>query len=237
VAFVDADHEIDRAWLPAAAEVLAAPDVAVTGAPCLVPPNPTWVQRRYDAMRPRLTTATEVDWLGSGNLAVWRKDFDLVAGFDETLTACEDVDFCNRVRLRGRRIVADPRLRNVHFGDPATLRALFRGELWRGRDNLIVTFRGPRTVRHLRSAIAPILTLGALVLSLIALLVGQWAWFLGLLIAALLPSLLNTWRMCRRQRQFDITTVAQTLAVAMVFDQARALALLFRGSHRARRAN
>ena len=36
-------------------------------------------------------------------------------------------------------LVADPRLRNIHLGDPSRLRALFFGELWRGRDNIRVT--------------------------------------------------------------------------------------------------
>ena len=59
-----------------------------------------------------------------------------VGGFDAQLTACEDVDLCNRLRQAGHRIVADPAMRNVHYGDPSTLTALFFGELWRGRDNL-----------------------------------------------------------------------------------------------------
>ena len=47
-------------------------------------------------------------------------------------------------------------MRNVHFGDPATLWDLFRGELWRGRDNLRISLRGPLTWRGLPSVVIPI---------------------------------------------------------------------------------
>lgn len=235
VAFVDADHEIDRHWVAAAAEVLSQPDVAATGAPCATQPKPTWVQQQYDAMRIPLRAAADVEWLGSGNLAIAREAFEGVGGFDEHLTACEDVDLCNRLRLSGKRIVADPRLRNVHFGDPPTLRALFLGELWRGRDNVRVTFRGPWTFRHLRSALAPIGSLGAMTTGLAALAAGSVAWFIGLVSISFAPAVINTVRICRRRKKFSATAAAEALAVAVVFDLARATALVFQGSHKARR--
>ena len=129
LAFVDADHEIDRGWVRAAVDVLSADDIGATGAPCLTDPSPNWVQRQYDAMRSRLVHREEVLWLGSGNLAVKKRVFDSIGGFDASLTACEDVDLCNRLRQAGHRIVADPAMRNVHYGDPKTLKALFYGEL------------------------------------------------------------------------------------------------------------
>ena len=51
---------------------------------------------------------------------------------------------------------------SVHLGDPSTLRDLFRGELWRGRDNLRMSFRGPVKLSELPSAILPIAQLGLL---------------------------------------------------------------------------
>jgi hypothetical protein len=55
-------------------------------------------------------------------------------------------------------------------------------------------------------------------------------------IAALMPAAIKAWYMIRRQLDRRMITAAQALAVAVVFDLARALALLARGSHRARRA-
>lgn len=236
LAFVDSDHEIDDRWIATAVEVLASGGVAATGAPYLSPPSANWVQISYDNLRVRPAVRQDVEWLASGNLAVSRQPFDSVGGFDRSLEACEDVDLCNRLRLAGYRIVADPALKSIHFGDPATLRALFFGELWRGRDNARVTFRGPRTFRHLRSVLVPIAYLtavagGALAIAAhlpdVALLAGSG-------VIALAAA--RTGRMLRSDERPTLPRAAQRFAVAVTFDCARACALLVRGSHRARRA-
>jgi glycosyltransferase involved in cell wall biosynthesis len=236
IAFADSDHEIDRGWISTAVDVLSASDVAATGAPYLTQPSPNWVQQQYDGLRTRVLDREDVAWLGSGNFAVKRSAFERVTGFDASLTACEDVDLCNRIRQAGCRIVADPNLRSIHFGDPQTLKALFFGELWRGRDNLRVTFSGPRTFRHLRSAIIPVLDLVCLAGGLAALVAGRPWLALGFLLVALVPAALRAGVIMSRQLQPDAVTAAQAMAVAVVFDLARALAIVTRGSHRARRA-
>jgi GT2 family glycosyltransferase len=237
LAFVDSDHEIDDRWISTAVEVLSsgAGDVAATGAPYIRPPAANWVQESYDNLRARPITRQDVDWLASGNLAVSREPFDSLGGFDRSLEACEDVDLCNRLRLAGHRIVAEPALRSMHFGDPATLRALFFGELWRGRDNARVTLRGPRTFRHLRSVLIPMANLGAMTCGAVALAVSLP------LVAAIACSVvlaLAAVKVCRMVRCHRPTIVraAQAFVVAVTFDVARAFALLLRGSHRARRA-
>lgn len=243
IAFVDADHEIDPRWITVAVEVLSSGDVAATGSPYLTDPKANWVQQQYDGLRERPDHREEVSWLGSGNLAIKRQAFDRVGGFNTTLTACEDVDLCNRLRQEGHRIVADPALRSVHFGDPRTLKALFLGELWRGRDNLKVTFNGPRTFRNLRSAIVPVADLAALATGILLLLTGYHLFALACLLLALLPAAARATLITRRRAQSAASglvpvsrSAAQALAVAVVFDLARAFALLARGSHRARRA-
>ena len=56
----------------------------------------------------------------------------------------------------GLRVVSDARMESVHHGDPSTLTELFIGELWRGRDNLRVSFRKPLSVAALPSALIPV---------------------------------------------------------------------------------
>jgi glycosyltransferase involved in cell wall biosynthesis len=235
LAFVDSDHEIDDRWIPTAVDVLSVGGVGAAGAPYIAPPAANWVQQSYDNLRARPVARQDVDWLASGNLAVNRKPFDLLGGFDRSLEACEDVDLCNRLRLAGLRIVAEPGLRSVHFGDPATLRALFFGELWRGRDNARVTLRGPRTFRHFRSVLIPMANLGAVACGAIALAVSLpiVAAVAGSVVLAL--AAIKVCRMARRHRP-TIVRAAQAFVVAVIFDLARAFALLLRGSHRARRA-
>jgi GT2 family glycosyltransferase len=235
IAFVDSDHEIDRHWIESAIEVLSDPQVAATGCAYLTQPSANWVQQQYDGMRARPSRREECAWLGSGNFAVKRAAFERVGGFNASLTACEDVDLCNRLRASGYRIVAEPQLRSVHFGDPRTLKALFFGELWRGRDNLRVTFSGPLTFRHLRSAIVPVADLLSLAVALMALVTGHAAVAIAFVCIPMIPAGIKALMIVRRQLRRGIVALAQAFAVVVVFDAARALALLARGSHRARR--
>ncbi|HUQ87449.1 MAG TPA: glycosyltransferase [Vicinamibacterales bacterium] len=236
LAFVDADHEIDPHWISTAIEVLSTPNVVATGAPYIAEPSANWVQQQYDGLRDRPATREDVTWLGSGNLAVVRAAFQSIGGFNADLTACEDVDFCNRLIARGYRIVADPALRSVHFGDPRTLKALFFGELWRGRDNIRVTVRGPRTFRNFRSALIPAGQLLALTGCIIALAMG-WRWpAVAALLVALAPAAARAAMILRRKLRPTISGAAQAFAVAVVFDAARALALVARATHQTRRS-
>lgn len=236
IAFADSDHEIDPGWITTAVDVLASPAVAATGAACLTDPDGNWVQQRYDGLRSRPERREEVTWLGSGNLGVKRYAFERVGGFDASLTACEDVDLCNRLRDSGYQIVADPALKSVHFGDPKTLRALFFGELWRGRDNLRVTFSGPRTFRDLRSALVPIADLTVISAGVVAMLTGHPIVALLLWSLALIPAAARTAVILRKRLSPTVGEALQAMAVAVVFDAARALALLVRVSHQARRS-
>ena len=236
LAFVDADHEIDRQWIATAVEVLSDAHVAATGSPYLPAPGSNWVQQQYDGLRDRPAARQDVSWLGSGNLAVKRTAFEKVGGFNAELTACEDVDLCNRLIAGGHRIVADPALKSIHFGDPRTLKAVFFGELWRGRDNIRVTVRGPKTLRNLRSAAVPVAQLGALAACGGALVMNRWGLAAAAFAAALAPAALRAAIICRRKLRPTVFGAAQALTVAIVFDAARAFALLARASHQTRRS-
>lgn len=233
IGFVDADHIIDAGWIPAAMDVFRDAAISGAGAPYSVSPDANWVQRAYHRFRPIVDAARPADWLGSGNLIVRRDAFVGVGGFDATLESCEDVDLCNRLRLAGHRLLADPRLRSVHLGDPASLRALFFGELWRGRDNIKVTLRGPITLRALPSVVIPIVDLVCLALIVGAAWTGAWI----ATAAAVTFGALTALRAFRMSAGRPLTTrdVAANIVVAGVYDVARAISLVVRATHRTRR--
>ena len=128
---------------------------------------------------------------------------------------------------------------NQHFGDPATLGELFRGELWRGRDNLRVSLRGPVDWRDLPSVVVPLLWLTSMLTALVALglrssglvyLRGACFCALGLASGARAAGMI-------RRGGFPVgVRWAQALAVALVYDLARALSLVARATHRTRQA-
>jgi GT2 family glycosyltransferase len=241
LAFVDADHEIAPGWVSAAVDTLRLDSVGAAGALCHAPAGGTWVQRAYGYLRGRARGRQDVEWLGSGNLAVWHRAFHAVGGFDTALEACEDVDLCNRIRGAGLRVVSDSRLDNVHHGDPKTLRDLFRSELWRGRDNLRVSFRGPVTWHGLPSAVVPVIDLVLVALAPVALIATLSGWKPGptLTAAALLVMLggagAKVIRALARERRIRPLGILQTFVVACVYDLARAFALVTRVPHRTAR--
>jgi GT2 family glycosyltransferase len=234
LAFIDADHEIDPHWVSAAMERLADDSIAAVGAAYHPPLSANWVQRAYDLLRDHQPGFREATWLGSGNLAVQRRCFEAVGGFDETLETCEDVDLCQRLRRAGFRVLADSRLRSTHYGDPSTLGRLFVSELWRGRDNLRVSMREP-LLRELPSVVIPVVDLCAGVIATGASLYwGRQALpiVLGAVLLVLTLSFLRAWRMVGRSKAGTLREFVQAWSVALLYDVARALALVVRVPHR-----
>jgi hypothetical protein len=235
IGFVDADHIVDAGWIGVALDIFNDPDVAAAGAPCSAAPNANWVQRAYDRFRPILARPEPCEWLGSGNLVVRREAFERVRGFDGSLESCEDVDLCNRLRAAGYQLLADPRLRNVHFGDPSSLRALFFGELWRGRDNIKVTLRGPLTMRALPSVAIPIVNLVALATATAGIVSGsRTAAGIATLVFVTFAAI-RAVRMGLGRSRLTPGDIAANFVVAAVYELARALSLVARATHRARR--
>ena len=240
LAFVDADHEIVPSWTKAALQTIHSTNVGAAGALCSAPVGGTWVQRAYSFLRGRPEGVRDVEWLGSGNLAVRRSAFENVGGFDASLETCEDVDLCNRLRATGLRIVSDARLENVHHGDPRTLAELFRGELWRGRDNLRVTFRGPLSWAALPSVLVPLVEAGLLAGVVVGALLAPTN--PAALVVVALASLafggfagLKVLRAAARRGRGRAMELLQAFVVACVYALSRALALVARAPHRAKR--
>jgi GT2 family glycosyltransferase len=238
LAFVDADHQIAPGWTRSALETLTRAGVVAAGAPYHPPSDGTWVQRMYDTFRDHAEGVSDVEWLGSGNLVVAREAFLAVGGFNAALVTCEDVDLCQRLRAGGGRVVRDSRLRTTHFGDPATLRALFFGELWRGRNNFRVSFSTTPTMRGLPSIVIPMADLLLLLAGIVGLGTilhgGGWA-ALAAVVGVIALAVPRAAVMVSRLRTISVANTVQAMAVAVAYDVARALAPVWSGPHAARR--
>jgi len=238
LAFVDADHEISDTWVAAAADALSDVSVGGAGALCLPPPDGTAVQKMYGVLRGRTRGASEVTWLGSGNLLIRKDIFVSLGGFDENLETCEDVDLCQRLREGGWKLVGDERLVNIHLGDPATLKAVFTSERWRGRDNLRVSLRRVPALRDWPSILFPIAGAAGLVTLVLALVAWPFVGNIAGVAAALGlsavvgPSVLRTLRMLTGDPKPDSAGLA--FMVAMAYDLGRACSLLMPAGHRQR---
>jgi GT2 family glycosyltransferase len=242
LAFVDADHELGAGWLSAALETMQPADVGAAGALYVSPPDGTWVQRMYGALRGRTAGRTETRWLGSGNLIVRRKAFEALGGFDVTLESCEDVDLCERLRSAGWRLLADERLLSVHHGDPASLTKLFRAERWRGRDNLTITLRHGLTLRDIPSVVAPVVIVASVAIAALAAIAvpfagGRAVVALAWCIAAILAFCgIRGLRVAASGRVRSLVSLLQAFAVGATYELARAAAVVSRASHHRDRA-
>ncbi len=232
LAFIDADHELGKGWCEAVRDIFGDPSVGAAGAPCHAPPDGTWVQRAYDCLRRHDGRRRDATWLGSGNLVIRTDVFRRLGGFDEVLATCEDVDLCRRLVIAGKRLVEDPRLVNIHHGDPRTLGGVFLGEMWRGRDNLRVTFRPPLEIRSVLSALQPATTLVVVAALLLLALVSGSLWWVVAAAAFVLAASLPRWlQMMSRAKSMAPGTWCKCAIVAVVFDLGRACALVARASH------
>lgn len=138
LAFVDSDVELSPQWLREGLAVFRQPDVIAGGCFPGVPHEATWVQRTWDLHqrgRSRTVAVTPAAWLSSMNLLVRRDAFLAVSGFNEQLTTAEDVDLSYRLGQRGR-ILNNPSMQAVHWGEAKDLGHFMRKEIWRGKGNL-----------------------------------------------------------------------------------------------------
>ena len=234
IAFVDADNEISSGWCTAVAEIMRNPEVAATGTAYSAPDDGTWVTRTGDYMRGHTEGSIKTDWLAAGNLVIRKPVFESLGGFDTTLETCEDVDLCARIRAAGHEIISDSRLRSVHRGDPRLLKDVFRGELWRGRDNLRVSFRHKIKPRDLPSIVFPIIILAAAIVAILMSLLqpGRAPLFLlGAIAVLLFFALLNAAKTVWQAGTFKPLLALQTVLFSATYYAARALALVWRVGH------
>lgn len=237
LAFVDADHEIAPDWIARCQAALAADRVGAAGRLYDGPQPGTWVQRAYACLREHPPASRDVEWLGAGNLAVWRHVFEAVGGFDESVEACEDVDLCRAIRAHGWRVVSEPGMRSVHHGDPATLGAVFRGERWRARDNLRVSLRGRPSLRSAWSVLMPLVTLGLLAVAAATTAAAAWLgpWPAAICMGSLAAIvILRAALMIGRGRVGAPTGWLACVLVAATYEFARAVSPVLKTSHAAR---
>ncbi len=124
----------------------------------LIPENPA--TRRYHAVDltgPAAHEACDVDWVSGCVFAIRRSDLEAVGGFDPGYRLfVEDVDLCDRLRRRGRRIRFEPASVVEHRVGASTAHRPLRARIAhaRGLDRYLSrTERGP--ARHLRALVWP----------------------------------------------------------------------------------
>lgn len=131
ISFIDCDCLIPISFFTILEEVFDRTAAAAAGRRIVLPPNPTWVESTWDHMHQDGLDG-ERTWINSANLAVRRRVFETVGGFDEALETGEDAELCQRIRSAGGKIIQDQRLSVAHLDNSKSLPAFYQKERWRG---------------------------------------------------------------------------------------------------------
>jgi glycosyltransferase involved in cell wall biosynthesis len=131
ISFLDCDCLVPAHFFTTLEEVFDRTGAAAAGRRIVLPPNPTWVEFAWDQMHQDGRDG-ERTWINSANLAVRRRVFDRVCGFDETLETGEDAELCQRIRAKGGKVIQDQQLAVAHLDNSKTLSAFYKKERWRG---------------------------------------------------------------------------------------------------------
>lgn len=142
IAYVDADCELAPDWLERAAALLAREPLLLAGWPARPPEPMTWVQAAWAFHWLQKNPATELRHgepvaaregfrlATTRNMVLHRAVAERVGGFNEALDTGEDTDFAFRAHQAGIPVWGVPGLVVAHHGEPATLRAWFKQQLW-----------------------------------------------------------------------------------------------------------
>lgn len=141
--FCDADDEVGSGWLAAMGRALAVHDFVA----CRYDQeklNPVEVRRTH--LNPQNDGLTRYDYpdflphAGGGGLGVRRRVHEAVGGFDETLPALEDTDYCWRIQLAGFSFHFVPEA-VVHIRHRHDLGSIYRQGASYGKHNVLIYAR------------------------------------------------------------------------------------------------
>jgi glycosyltransferase involved in cell wall biosynthesis len=145
--FVDSDCVLDEKWTRTAVGALAQEDVAMVGSKThKLPATAGWIEKTWKLHLDASAEEKEPSWLVTRALAVKKKVFFEVGGFDEDLITCEDVAFGHAVSKR-HKIKNLVELSPTHLEDPSTLQTFFFKEVWRGLGSTLTSLEYFRSSR------------------------------------------------------------------------------------------
>jgi len=101
----------------------------VFGSRYRLPPEPRWIERVWHSLH-REAIDGPVAHLPGGNLIVSRRAFEKAGGFDPELQSGEDAALCVALSSVGHRPMHVGAVGVMHLGNPRSVRAFFRQQLW-----------------------------------------------------------------------------------------------------------
>jgi hypothetical protein len=234
LSFLDADCVVPANYFTVLEDVFATVPAGATGCEVGIPDRPHWTERVwYELHVVRLDGFTH--YLNSANFAIRRTVFDAIGGFDESLVTGEDTDICMRVRRHGASIYETQRLSVVHLGNPKSLGAFYRKQVWHGLGafgGALRSFRNKASVMVVAHGLATILAALTLVVSTR---VPMWTRIVAAaLLCVVVPSAAVAYRVFETKR-LPSPLPALVLYVTFFFARCQALLIVARRAMGVRR--
>ncbi|MBL0937497.1 MAG: glycosyltransferase [Gemmatimonadaceae bacterium] len=196
VVFIDSDVLISHGYLMRLRSRLTTNKDAIIGCNYGLPQSTTWTERNWHALT--YTSGTgERRWLNAGNMALSRKLFMELGGFNGSLSSGEDTDLCSRAIDRGARVLQFEDVTAAHLGNPKSIVSFFQKQLWHGQGAHIGNRNSLAAIAHMglviiglyfsfRSTKSPLLTI-AIVLVLTQI-IPTAAYFVAIKNKSILPN-------------------------------------------------
>ncbi len=133
--FLAADCLIGTSYFTDLDQLLSDRELDVTGSRYALPKDPCWIEKAWHLLHERNWVGS-VPYINAGNFVIRRDVFVAHEGVSEDLQSGEDAEFCQRLRLAGLVVEEVPEVRAEHLGNPKSLTAFFRKQVWHGRGAL-----------------------------------------------------------------------------------------------------
>lgn len=132
VIFLDADCLVDEGWLKRGVKLILENDNFVFGGQYLLKKDPSWLER-YWILNDEDGSVHQSTLVG-GAIFIGKEQFEAVGGFDESLSAGEDSELTERLKVTGHKVVIKPSLSVVHLGYPNTVESFLKRQVWHSSD-------------------------------------------------------------------------------------------------------
>ncbi|MFX0196750.1 MAG: glycosyltransferase [Candidatus Hodarchaeota archaeon] len=130
VAFIDSDCLVHPDWLNHVVRWFDDPKVGIVGNEYLLPKNPSYLEKNW--YQKSNYGIKKNDLIPAGNMAVSRKLFIKLGGFDPVLLTGEDSYLLEKFRNAGCKTISDHKIKCVHLGYPKNLVEYYKKEIWYG---------------------------------------------------------------------------------------------------------
>jgi glycosyltransferase involved in cell wall biosynthesis len=130
LAFIDSDCVIEPGYFEQALSALQHSGADATGSEYALAGSSNWIEKTWYVIH---TPSRDgfVKYIPSGNLVIKRQAFLAVAGFDEHMISCEDMDLGARLNKAGFKVYQAHSVRALHPGSDKSLRVFFLKHAWR----------------------------------------------------------------------------------------------------------